>query len=392
MFDAKNFAIIKANRLFAGTAPKTKINISNKELLSAGSGTLIYKQNDDADSVYLVIQGEIKLEIKGIFKKPVIVTKTANDFFGEKEYLERVNRKGNAVASTDCQLCVLKKDKLDNLIAQDKRVFANLYGIIDDTAETEVRTSQESEPEEYLFGKPGDTAGFEESTFEDETPSEYLTPDSGNKQEVKDVPATEPPQAESDEFSELKLSEMLDSDLPDFTEADIIKWAEEIETAVEPDKNLPDQKLIEVKSEKEEISPDVSAKGKDNNDKDIRVEFDFLKELALLEDLPLAENKSKEVINFDLLDEDDILIGADETAAPDETLFVKDAVEDEIVKPDITAKDTDKKLPEAPAPEEEVKTPGFVEDLDELFVRRTDEDVEEILTSEINKSEDDSIK
>ena len=90
---------VKANKLFEGADRNIKLNISQKDFLEKKEGDIIYQTGDNAEYVFLILEGEVKLKLIGIFNNPVIVKSGKNEFFGEKELLDSTKRTSSAVAN-----------------------------------------------------------------------------------------------------------------------------------------------------------------------------------------------------------------------------------------------------------------------------------------------------
>src|SRR5690606_27011078 len=97
-----------------------------KDFVEKKEGDVIYQTGDPSEFVYLIVDGEIKIKIPGVFKSPVVIKNGKNDFFGEKEFLENAVRATSAVANTDCILYRLDKNTINNLTREYPEVKKNL--------------------------------------------------------------------------------------------------------------------------------------------------------------------------------------------------------------------------------------------------------------------------
>jgi CRP/FNR family transcriptional regulator, cyclic AMP receptor protein len=77
-------------------------NIFEKEVtpLLFSAGSVIFKEGEHGDSMYVVKSGEVDIYIQDHLVEPV----GADGFFGEVALLDHVARSGTAVAKTDCRL------------------------------------------------------------------------------------------------------------------------------------------------------------------------------------------------------------------------------------------------------------------------------------------------
>jgi len=130
MFQNKQSAQIFANKLFSNVKEnEVNFTFNPKACMQIKEGDIIFQTGDASNFVYLVIEGEVKQKISGIFSSPVIVKKTAGDFFGEKEIIDKTPRISSAVANTDCQLYPIPKEELNKLISSNKTIQRNLFSI-----------------------------------------------------------------------------------------------------------------------------------------------------------------------------------------------------------------------------------------------------------------------
>jgi nitrogen-specific signal transduction histidine kinase len=337
MFDNKNFALVKTNKLFVGTDQKIKIKISSTDLLTFSEGSTIYNKDDSAQGIYLIIRGEVKLEVPGIFKKPINVTKTKDDFFGELEYLENSTRQGNAVAASDCSLCLLSKEKIEAITGQHIRILNNLLRNEESTSDTEISfdLSDEVDENEDVFG--GIIPGSEEKIsdnkstplFEPDEIDNHLKEDNSKIESDDEIPEIdfEIPDGfdESIEFNidfDLELSEMDDIlNIQDETSESEISdhdiFYSETDSADELTSDDNDEADISVHTNEEEIS----------YNEELQADLDLLKSLNIFD-----EEEIEEVSEFDL---DIPEIESDDTEYnPASKLFESEEYDDE--KEDLT--------------------------------------------------------
>ncbi len=129
MFQNKQTAAVFSNKLFSGVKEdEINFTVNPKDFMLIKEGDIIFQAGDESDAVYLIIEGEVKQKISGIFSSPVIVKKTAGEFFGEKEVIEKIPRSSSAVANTDCQIYPIKKEELNKIAKGNDTLQQNLYG------------------------------------------------------------------------------------------------------------------------------------------------------------------------------------------------------------------------------------------------------------------------
>ena len=127
MFSTKKQADIYSNKLFANVdKKKVKFKFSLDKLLTYKEGDIVFKKGDKTNYIYLIMEGEVKIKIPDPPFAPKIQFKYKNDFFGEKELLEKSERKSSCVAEKNCQLYPITYHKLQKLILESTVVKDNL--------------------------------------------------------------------------------------------------------------------------------------------------------------------------------------------------------------------------------------------------------------------------
>ncbi|MCH7827057.1 MAG: GAF domain-containing protein [Bacteroidetes bacterium] len=127
MFSTKKQADIFSNKLFAyADKKKVKFKFSSEKLLKYNEGDIVFKKGDKTNHIYLIMEGEIKIKIPNPPFAPKIQFKYRNDFFGEKELLEKSERKSSCVTEKNCQLYPITYNELQKLILESTVVKDNL--------------------------------------------------------------------------------------------------------------------------------------------------------------------------------------------------------------------------------------------------------------------------
>ncbi|MBZ0198946.1 MAG: cyclic nucleotide-binding domain-containing protein [Ignavibacteriaceae bacterium] len=153
MFQSKQTAAVFSNKLFSGVKEnEINITVNPKDFMLIKEGDIIFQAGDESNAVYLIIEGEVKQKISGIFSSPVVVKKTAGQFFGEKEVLEKIPRSSSAVANTDCQIYTIKKDELNQIVKSNSTLQQNLYGVSSDKG---LISNDENDALDFDLAAPG---------------------------------------------------------------------------------------------------------------------------------------------------------------------------------------------------------------------------------------------
>jgi len=139
MFSTKKESDIYLNKLFANV-DKKKVKYSPEKLLTFKEGDIVFKKGDKSKFIYLIMEGEVKIKMPNPPFAPKILFKYKNDFFGEKELLEKKERSSSCVAEKACQLYPISANELQKLISENKQVKDNLEMV---TIATEGKTLKE---------------------------------------------------------------------------------------------------------------------------------------------------------------------------------------------------------------------------------------------------------
>ena len=106
--------------------------IADAERRTYASGDVIAAEGETAEEVFMVLDGEVRIEValaNADTELPVI-TARAGDFMGEYAYIEEVPRAGTATAKTDVTVLVWKCEDWRRLAEEDLELaYALLKGI-----------------------------------------------------------------------------------------------------------------------------------------------------------------------------------------------------------------------------------------------------------------------
>ena len=152
MSQHKNLPSVFENKLFTGVEEKQiNLKVSPKDFIEYKEGDIIFMSGDKSEFLYLILDGEAKIKLPGYKRLPSIDQKNRNEFFGEKELIEKTDRKSSAIANKDTVLYPIPYDKLIGLANKNKKIKINLYKFSKLEAPDELEeenTIQTSESEE----------------------------------------------------------------------------------------------------------------------------------------------------------------------------------------------------------------------------------------------------
>jgi CRP-like cAMP-binding protein len=91
------------------------------------AGEIIYTQGDDADSVFYIRRGKVKISVLSMHgKEAIIAVLKADEFFGEGCLIGQPQRLSSAVAMTECD--VMRIEKVEMLrVLHDQSTFSDLF-------------------------------------------------------------------------------------------------------------------------------------------------------------------------------------------------------------------------------------------------------------------------
>ena len=125
--DQDSIKLLKTNLLFKSVPEEfLKTFIKPKNFLEAKEGSLFYSADEEANEIYLIVQGDVKIKF---CDKRNVEHRYLHDFFGEKEILDKTNRISYAIANNDCRLYKISKEEIDSIIQYDELIFDNLKKI-----------------------------------------------------------------------------------------------------------------------------------------------------------------------------------------------------------------------------------------------------------------------
>ncbi|MDX9923418.1 MAG: cyclic nucleotide-binding domain-containing protein, partial [Ignavibacteriaceae bacterium] len=164
------FTTLKLNRL-CKNVNFSKIHLGDikGQIISIREGEVLFREGDSADSIFLIVSGEINVIKKKLLGKTKSYIYTENTFLGQEDFLEEMSRTSIAVALRDSYLISLSKEEIERLMAQDINIAQNLNEPI-------------FEFEEDNVNRDSETAEYEKEDYKPETQSEISYKDESDTQ------------------------------------------------------------------------------------------------------------------------------------------------------------------------------------------------------------------
>jgi signal transduction histidine kinase len=118
---------LKNNNLLKNTDINC-LNIGKQigKLKAINGGEILYRSGDSANSVYLILNGEVNLIKKSLDGKSQSVVFSENDFFGAKELFSNIERCTTTVSLMDTYLVELSKEEVNYLVESDDKIALNI--------------------------------------------------------------------------------------------------------------------------------------------------------------------------------------------------------------------------------------------------------------------------
>jgi CRP/FNR family transcriptional regulator/CRP/FNR family cyclic AMP-dependent transcriptional regulator len=94
--------------------------------VSYSRGEKIFREDDPADHLYLIIEGSVKIFKEGLTYPTILATIPAGGFFGEFGLIDGLPRSASAGANTDCKLMRLSGKDFETVIRVSPSISRNV--------------------------------------------------------------------------------------------------------------------------------------------------------------------------------------------------------------------------------------------------------------------------
>lgn len=245
------FIALQNNKLF------TDIELENLdlseikgELKPLKEGEILFREEDPANHIYLVVSGEINLLKKKLLGSTKSFIFSENDFFGYDEIADSTTRTSTAVALRDCYLIALTEDEVEKLVEHNHMIKTNLLNYSDiqpqfDINEDETESPPEIEPDnrpeapQKTKDKKADVTSFEQSLKDDLIDKHDTTIEEDHSVYEEEIEET---------FDKVHTDELSDK---------------QVEQNVEETTQMPEEPLFDEDEEELESTDDFSTGDKD---------------------------------------------------------------------------------------------------------------------------------
>jgi CRP/FNR family transcriptional regulator/CRP/FNR family cyclic AMP-dependent transcriptional regulator len=93
--------------------------------------TVVFFENDEGDSLFMILEGRIRVTILGDDGREIILTVLGpGDFFGEMSLLDQEPRSATAIAAEDTELVALHRADFQGLLSENPSISAALIRVL----------------------------------------------------------------------------------------------------------------------------------------------------------------------------------------------------------------------------------------------------------------------
>lgn len=167
----------------------TKFNIGKQigRYKSVKEGEILYRSGDSADSVYLILNGEINLVKESNDGNIESVIFSNNEFFGAKELFANINRCTTTVSLMHTDLIELTKNDVNYLMESDSKIARSIQrGNKDFKFDNRtIEVFRKTFLNDIVYEEDNNYEMFDEIINENEVKTIYGSIDSKNNQNLK---------------------------------------------------------------------------------------------------------------------------------------------------------------------------------------------------------------
>ena len=258
--ERQQLATLKNNKIFKNVnVENLNVDELKGSLLTINQGEILFRKEEESNSIFLVVSGEINLLEKDLEGETDTLIFHENDFFGHEEFLTGTVRGATAVALRDSYIFEFSKVEIDSLIEQEPEILNNIYSSVPDiqsedesedkSENIEVETEETIERIDELSSTDDDVKEPDDfSTIEEELEKELsaelenMDVNSENKSEIEDI----------SEITDLPNEETKVTDEPEKEDLPIEEESEKLE-----DLSNADNEIIEDISEEANLESEI---------------------------------------------------------------------------------------------------------------------------------------
>jgi hypothetical protein len=115
--------------------------------------SVIVKQGDPGDSMYFILEGELRVRINVMGKETILATLTAGEFFGDISLFDRGPRSADVVANSDSLVVKISAAALDDLAKEAPEIATPFLRAIGRTLTARIRADNKRYGDSVKFSR-----------------------------------------------------------------------------------------------------------------------------------------------------------------------------------------------------------------------------------------------
>jgi len=115
--------------------------------------TVVVKQGDPGDCMYLLLDGEVRVRQGTVGKETILATLETGDFFGEICLFDEGPRSADVVANKDCTLVKITKKSFHDIMDKHPDIGVRFLFAVIRTVESRIRNQNKKYSDSMSFGR-----------------------------------------------------------------------------------------------------------------------------------------------------------------------------------------------------------------------------------------------
>jgi hypothetical protein len=125
------------------------------EVEKAPQWSVIVKQGDPGDSMYLILEGELRARVNVLGQETILATLSAGDFFGDISLFDQGPRSADIVANADSLLVKISAEAFDSLVTEAPDIATHFLRAVGRTLSARIRTDNKRYSDAVKFSRTG---------------------------------------------------------------------------------------------------------------------------------------------------------------------------------------------------------------------------------------------
>jgi hypothetical protein len=115
--------------------------------------SVVVKQGDPGDSMYFILEGELRARIHVMGQETILATLSAGDFFGDISLFDHGPRSADVVANSDCLVVKLSAGGFDKLAREAPEIATPFLRAVGRTLSARIRTDNKRYGDSVKFSR-----------------------------------------------------------------------------------------------------------------------------------------------------------------------------------------------------------------------------------------------